>query len=295
MAASLGTLGKLGIDTVSTVTKRFDYKSENLVMDEEMVDGNGVRGTRSRDVSRVRPGLQKIAGPISLQPNAVEMALLLEWIMGASPSGSPTVTYALADTLPSRYVVIDRVIKVHSYAGCKVDQAVFKCSQGDPLSLDLSVLALTESVGNAGTFPSLSIDTANGPWIFSDLVLTVNATALLVKECTINVNNFLDKDRYFNSLTLTSAETLDREVGFSCMVPYGDHQALYGASGSGGLSGTAVWTNGAAVLTMTFGKIVLPRKTPGTPGRKELMLPLEGIAYKTGATAELSVSLNPGP
>ena len=291
MTAAIGTLGQFGLDSSNPVTKRLDFMSENLVMREIPIDSNGVRGTRSPNVDRVRMGLRYVGGTINLQPNPVETGLLLEWIMGASPSGSGPVTYALADTLPSRYVTVDRVAKVFTYAGCKVDKATFRCNQGQALEISLDVVGTTETVGNSGTFPSLSIDTSAGPWIFSDMAISLNSSTLTVRECEIVVDNVIDRERFFNSNTLTTVETLDRNVFFRTMVPYGDWTSLYGASGAGGLDCVATFTNGVYILTMTFGKVVIPRTTPMIPGRREVMLPLEGKAYKTGSTRELSIAL----
>jgi hypothetical protein len=48
VAAAIGTLSKLGIDTANPVTQRFDFQSESLVCAEEFVDGTGLYGTLSR-------------------------------------------------------------------------------------------------------------------------------------------------------------------------------------------------------------------------------------------------------
>lgn len=297
MTAAVGSLGALGIDTVSPVTARFDFRSEALVMDEGMINANGTRGTRSQDISRIRSGLQRITGPINMQPNAVEMANLLGWITGGTPTGSPTVTYPLADTLPSRYVTIDRRTKVFTYTTVKVDRATFRCAQGEPLEVDLSLVAVSESVGNSGTFPVLSINTANGPFVLSDLVINIGASnGVTLKNFEVTIDNKLDKDRFFNATTLASIETLDREVMFTGgNIPYGDWSALYGASSNTGLNVVATFTNGGAVLTMTMSKVVLPRKSPHIDGRREILLPLSGQCYANGATAELVITQNPGP
>lgn len=295
MAAAIGTLGKGGIGSASPVTSRFDYRNESLKMREELIDANGVRGTRSRSTERTRPGLRRVAGSISLQPNSLEMAYFLEWVMGGTPSGSPAVTYPLADTLPSRFVTFDRVAKVFTYAGCKVDVATFRASQGEPLNLDLQIVGTTETVGNAGTFPALSLDTTTQPFIFSDLALTIGASSsITAKDFELSINNMIDKDRFFTSLDLVSAEALDRAISLKCTLPYGDYTALYNAGGTG-VAASATFTNGGSVLTMTMPAVRYMRESPETPGRVEIMLPITGTVLKSGSTAELSITLNPTP
>src|SRR5262245_44784836 len=110
MAAASGFATQLAIDDTNPANAgRFDFMSESLALDEEMLDTSGLRGTRSHMVERVRQGVRRCRGSIRMQPNAGEWALLFPWILGADASGT---TYALADTVPARYVQVDRVTKV---------------------------------------------------------------------------------------------------------------------------------------------------------------------------------------
>lgn len=293
MAVAVGTLGQLGIDTASPVTKRFDFISSSLSLDEEFRDTNGLRGTLSHDISRVRQSLRRVSGTIELQPNAVELSLLLPWILGANGTGSPTVTYALADSLQTRYVAMDvNAGNQFTYSGVVVNRATFRAAQGEPLALSLDVIGVDETI--SGTFPTLSINTANGPWMLSDLALTVNGTTTQVPEFSLTIDNRVDGNRFLNSLTLTNTFKIDRQITVSIMPPYGDYTALYN-TGAGGVAVVATLTNGGAVLTLTLGKVTFPRKSPTVRGRSEVMLPLEGTAYANGATKELVTTLNPGP
>lgn len=291
MTAAIGTLGKLGIGSSAPVTTWLDFQSEDVKKRQEIFNGNGVRGTRSHSVERTRPSLAYVGGVIELIPNAVELAAVLEWILGGTPSGT---TYPLADTLPSRVIAVDRVTKVFSYTGCKIDKATFSCSQGEALSVSLDVVGIAESIGNAGTFPALIIDVTTGPFMFSDCVITVGGTAVTPKDISISISNFIDRERFFNSLTLASVETLDREIAFSCNLPYGDQSALYG-SGSTGAEVVCTFTNGNTSLVMTMVKVVFPDESPNIPGRQEIMFPITGRAYKSGTTLELVTVLDSVP
>lgn len=294
MAASNGMIGQCGIDSANPTTVRFDYVDEELVMREELINGNGLRGTRSHDISRVRSGPQRIRGPIRFQPNAIETSTLLDWAMGGTRSGTGASAtpwlFTLADTLATRYVQFDRVAKVFTYAGVGVQEAVFRFEQHQPLAFDYTCIAQTETVGNAGTFPATSINTASGPWILADLVLSVNSVTCTPKSGSITIKNFIDEDRFFNSNTLSAVNAQDREIIFATSVPYGDMTALY-AAGASGVSVVATFTNGLNILAMTMSKVAFPRESPGTRGRTEIMLNINGRAYADGATKELAISL----
>lgn len=295
MAAAQGVLTQLGIDTtvtVAAITKRFDFMRESLARRGSLLNGNGLRGTREMDISRVRDSLYRVGGTISLEPNAVELALLMPWILGGTPSGT---TYGLGEALTDRYVVIDRVAKVFSYAGCKVDRATFRASQGEPLTLDLDIVGQTQSKANAGTFPAINIDTAGGgPFIFTDLSLSLAGTTYNAKDFELVIDNMLDKDRFFNSPTLTSVATTGRRIALRNTLPYGDAEALLGA-GAAGVAAVATFTNGTVSVAFTLPAVAYPHDDPTTPGRSEIMLAIEGDAYHTGSTDSLTVTLDSTP
>lgn len=294
MAPTYGYQSQLGIDTANPTTKRFDFQEEELVLDEEFLDMNGLRGTRSRDISRVAQNIRRCHGPIVFQPDAVELALLLPWALCGTPSGSPTVTYPLADALVTRFVQIDRGSKVFTYNSVGVDRMTIRGAQAQPLVITLDLVGIDETLGNAGTFPVLSIDTANTPFIFTELVLNVGGTNYAVPGFELIVDNAIDKERFFNSQTLTAVNGTDRHVLLNLEPPYGDASALYGTSAAG-ITATATFTNGNAILTLSMTKVAFPRHSPRVRGRSEVMFPIQGVCYKSAGTLELVTTLNPGP
>lgn len=283
-----GSACQLGIDTVSTVTKRFDFIGESLALKETFTTADGLRGTRTRSISRVRAGNRVVAGQLTLQPNTAEMVLLLPWILGGTASGT---SYPLAETVPSRYVVVDRVTKVVSYTTVRVNKALFRGQEGKPLELILDLIGCDESVGNAATFPSLTVDMATPPWMFSDMVLSVNSNPYSCKSFELTVDNMLDSGRFFNSQTLnTNFNAKDRKISVRTSLPYADAVAAYNV-GAGGCPTVATFTNGVDILTLTMAHVAYPRESATVQGRNEVMLPLNGIAYHDTALGELAVVL----
>lgn len=293
MSAAMGYAAQGGIGVNSTVDQRIDFRSESVGLIEEVINANGVRGTRSQSVEKIRQGLQRIGGTIDLQPTAVEWSYLLPWILGANASGT---NYTLSDTLQARYVSFDRVTKVFTYDGCKVDRATIRCTQGQPLSLSLDVVGLTETIGNAGSFPNITLDTSTGPFTFADANgnMTVNGTTVTPRDWSITISNMLDRDRFFNSNTMASVETRDRSVMVSMTLPYGDQSALYGA-GPTGVQMNVTFTNGATSLFVYCPALVFMRDSPNVSGKEEIMLPISGRAFKTGTTSELRMVLDSTP
>jgi hypothetical protein len=287
-----GQLSQLGIDSANPVTARFDYLQESLAVAEEFVDTNGLRGTLEHDGARVRAGIRRVGGQIQLQPTAVELALLLPWIFGTA--GVDNV-YALADTVPSRYVTIDRIAKVFTYDHVFVDKAVFSASKGSALRLTLDLVGVDEAIGNAGTFPSLSLDTTTGPFMFTDGALQIASTTYTPEEWELSVENHIDRDRFFNALVLSTAvNAMDRTITTRFRLPYGDSVATYN-TGAGGVAVDMTFTNGGCSLDFSMVKVTFPRRSPTVPGRQEIMLPHEGRAWRSGSTKPLVTTLDSTP
>lgn len=294
MSASIGTLGSFGIGDANPTTVRLNYESEDFTRKDEVIDGNGLRGTLSKDAELVRNGPQRVNGPAAFIPTAVEWAAMLPWILGTTASGN---TYALADTTITKFVQIDRKVKVFTYTGVGVNKATFKASRGTALRLELDLIGMSSAVGNSGTFPALSLDVTTKPFVFTDLVITVGGTTVQTADFELTVDNKIDADRFFNSLTLTAVNKLDREIRVKTNLPYGDYEAIRAAmtAEGGGLAFVATFTCGNTSMVFTLPAVAVPMREPGTPGRQEIMLPVEGAAYRLAGVRELVVTLDSTP
>lgn len=280
---------KLAIHTATPLTARFEFVSEALQLREELINTSGITGDRETDISRIKPGPQRVGGPIVMQPTPVELALLLPWIYGAAASGT---NYPLGDTLTSRYVMIERVTDAYLYTGTLVDKATFSVSESSPvLQLTLDTVAVSETASQ--TFPSLSIDTTTSPFIFSELVVEVAGTAYAIREWSMTVDNQVDRNRFLNSLTLhTGANATGRVITTRIVVPHTLGDAIYGA-GEGGVRVQATFTDGNVSLDLDMTKCAFPRESPVVKGRSEGDIILNGTAYAVaGSTASLITTLD---
>src|SRR4051812_33510927 len=105
-APSMGYKSQLGMGSTSTITEQYEFKSESLAAERTILHNPGIRGSRSRVIERKRQGTVSIGGQIALEPTLTELRALLPRILGGS-EGSQTgyKDYALADTLPSFWVM----------------------------------------------------------------------------------------------------------------------------------------------------------------------------------------------
>jgi len=300
MTGTYGFTTKLGIDSVNPVTKRFNFLSDGLVAVEEHAPNFGMPGSRSEPSERNRPAIRRAAGPIALLPNPVELNLLLEWILGGTPIvGTPVgkTTFPVGDTAVTRFVTSDRGSKVFTYDTVAVDRATFRSTQGGPLSLTLDCVAKDEidPPGAAGSFPAISIDLTQHVFMHYELVLTINSVAHKCPDFELIVDNLIDKERFFNSITLTSVQATGRNVLLNTRLPYGDSSAAYNLT-SAGVAADATFTNGALSLQFVMPKLQIPRQTPPVNDRGEVFLPISAVARKQGSTPgttdELSVILD---
>lgn len=302
-APAISTLGKLGVDSSNPVTQRFDFIDFDLGIEVELKDMNGTRGKYTKDSARVRKNLQRVNPRMRCQPTSLELSYLLPWILSGTPTGSGTVTYPLGNTPAQRYVAFDpNTGNTWILTGVVVDEARFKADQGEPLDLDLTLVGQTFTTGN-GAFPALSLDVTTQPFLFTDCVLVVGGTTVQARSFDLTISNGIDKNRFFNSATLTATNRLTRKITCSVTIPYGVYQTLFQVGeGSGqdtSVAVTATFTNSddtSAVLAFSLGGVRFTPKSPQSPFQQEVMLTLEGEAFSADGSAEaLVTTLATGP
>jgi hypothetical protein len=291
VAPALGVYTKLGIGAAAPATAQLDYQSETLGLDETFLDTAGLRGTRSRMAARTVPTFRRVAGDVVLTPNPVELATVLPYVLGGTPSGT---SYPLGEQLPAFVVQILRAAgSLFTYTGCRVAQAVFRGQAGQALELTLSLLGIDETVANAA-FPSLSLDTTTLPFVFNQLTLTVATYVVQAFSFELTVDNGLEV-RQVNSPTATAVYATDRPVTLSVVVPFGDAANLYGLA-SAGVAAAANFTSGGTSLDFATPALQLPRRPVTVPNRSEVRLTLQGGArYAVNPGDELAVTLDSVP
>jgi len=289
-AAHLGTVTETTYGTLPEggVTEGFIFASESIGKRAVIVERDGIRGTRSHVAGDTRQGPYRVAGTLILEPTPADLAIWLPRILGGTPTSG---TYPLADTLPSFSLSVDRVAQVFIYSGCKVDKATFHGAKGGLVQLSLDIVGQSETVADAGSFPSLTPSIEEGPYIFAgDPVLTLNSTVREVAEFELSIHNALVTDRFMNTLTVVNLPEGDRAITLRTKHAWASQNTDLYNQALAGASGTLAFTNGSSSTTFSFGTLQVPAASPNTAGKREIMLQLDMVARKTGGTLELSVS-----
>jgi len=289
MAASMGHQAQLCMDAsaIDGSSEPYEFVSESLAEQAEILDTNGIRGTRSHSKERTRQGLKQVQGQITLHPSPLDLDNLLPRILGAAESSD---SFALAETLPEFNVMIDRVADAFLYSACQISKATFRGSAGQYVELVLDIIAKTETEGQ--TFPSLTLGTsvADEPFVFSDGVMTLQGATREVFDFELVIDNAGSARYTIGSNTATDILISDRIVtlGTNCANVSGNAALLKQATG--GAAGTLVFTNGNVSTTFSFAALQAPNKTPTVTGKGEIPINLEMTARKSGSTNEIVIT-----
>jgi len=195
---------------------------------------------------------------------------LIEKILGGTTAVGVT---DVADTLPEFYVNLDKVTKVCEYSGIKVARCEIVGTSGQPLEWRLALVGQDETVGAAGSFPSLTLPTDN-IFVMSDCTLTLGGSSRYIDDFTLTIDNLLIDDKFRNSLTLPEIGTRDRMVQLTCTPGYTSNNAdLYDAAIAGAAASLAI-SDGSDTYTFAAANAKIPASGVDIPADGELMLPL---------------------
>jgi hypothetical protein len=295
---SMGGLSKLSIDTIAPAAGSpvFEYLSENLVKTGTIIDTGGIRGSRSHIAERVRAGNYTAAGPIDFALTPTEANLLLPWALGGTPIvGTPAgkTTFPLGESIPERFVTIDRVARRFTYAGVKVGRLVLSAAEGEPIRWSFETVAKTET-DSATAFAPTGSAPAEAPFVFTDGVLTLLSVTRQFKNFTLTIDNVLDT-AFNNSVSATRIDASDRVVSLAITTPFTASEIDLYNQAVAGAAGSLIFTNGTVSLEFTFGRLHVPAESPRVAGKGEIPLTMNMIARKTGSTDELSTVLDLTP
>lgn len=241
-------------------------------------------------MERTRAGTYVVSGQIVTEPGPADLDAYLSAVTGGVKTAN---VFALTDKLITNYstgfyIAIDRIAQMHIFNNCQCDRGRFHAMQGGILELSLDMEGLTESIASGGqqtTFQALAPTTA-APYVLMDAALTYGGTTYQFREVEVVVDNSLKKDRFMNSISRTDLPALDRTIMVNLSLPYtSDTITLYDNNATQGHV-IVTFTNGTNVLTIDMIAVQFPTIPPDTPGREEILLPLGGIARKSGTTLE---------
>lgn len=285
MAEQVGVFDKIWISADDTTYAALEFlEGTTLGLNQTFLDTNGIRGTRQHAAARVRETQRATSGSLQFAPSATELDLLLPWILGTAESAD---VFALAETVPARYIKTYRDGTKKLYDGLKVNRAVFSAAEGGPLGLAIDVLGVDE-VADGDATEADTIDDDAGPYVLSDCVLSVGGSSYAFRSVSIEVMNALQV-KFNNSVTPTAIHATDLMVQVSLSLPFGDATALYGSS-IAGVAVVATFTNGNRSIALNLAGVAAPKTQLPIGQRSARDLTWVGVARRTGSTAPISVT-----
>lgn len=294
MAGSPTVLAKLGYGPADPVTIPIRYSDFVPGYRKELKDVNATRGTYQKDGNLVVPVKEIVLPTLRCSPTRIELQSLLKWIMWGNPTGTTTVTYPFADD-PLLYKLhwAPKAGEQFFFSGCAVDSATLASASGEELTLALEIVGQTTD-DTKSSFPALSLDVVTQPFVQAGLILTVDGSSRLTQDLTVTIKRMINRDRFFNSMTLTDLISGDLSVTVAIHVPTAGNTGLY-KTGIDGATILATYTNGFGdIFTMSFSDVRLVPVSPESAQGGEGMLRLEGEAYRSGGTgSNITVTVTP--
>lgn len=279
--------------TFSSSSFRLEFLSCDLYETIALEQDEGLRGTRTRAAERLALGNVSITGSITLEPTPDELQALTPYILGTASSSG---TYAVSDTLPNLYLLVDYVAKVNTFT-TRVTKATFTASPGKHLQLKLDLVGTLMTIGNAGTFASASIpalDVSARAWMMADLGsgVTINSIAYSIDTFELGVDNRIEPT-YMQGVTATDLEPTDRIITLGLATKFTSTETVLQTDTRAGTGRAAslAFTNGSEILTMTFAQLVATPESVRIPNRSKLRLPLNYQCYGLSTTKELVITL----
>jgi hypothetical protein len=268
---------------------RLEFLSESLRLYRTVTGGEGIRGSRSRNIARAREVARDVRGSLVLNPTPGELDILLPWILGTAESSD---VFALGESPPVKDMLIDRVAKRFVYSDLVVAKATFRCQQGGLLELTLDLEGKDEST-SASSFPGTvpAIDATGVPYHFGEatFALGADASAAEIRSIELVIDNMVDANRRMNAKTRASIPALDRLITYTVEVPYTADEIDLHDSSDAGATNTLTFTNGNRSILFSMVSCVADDFGGPTASTRngEITQRISHTCYRSGSTLEL--------
>ena len=252
---------------------------------------NGLLWSRDEDYVRDRTA---IGGSVTFAPRAADMRWALPNILGSTFTGNTINASAMCPFF--RVGHLDSVANiVYTYINCATSKATFSSSdsQGGVLQLAWDIETCTSTQSAANLWPSLSLAT-QPPFVHAQSVLTINGNTRRIKDISLVIDNQLQTDNYFNSLTRNDFPSDGQLITLTHTSPFDDANDLAFTNLTGGVSASLVYTNGAFSITFTLPNLrfIAPEPEVGARGSRVLNQYTWEASLAAGANPATAVPLS---
>jgi len=316
MAIGSGIGSQLGIATESTfntpvtVTRFYEFTSENLNYNKKVAVGMGLRagGQLPRSQRRVVTTSDS-TGDINLDLPTRGLGLLLSHAMGSTPSAVTTTTgvYSYTFTLGDVYgrsftaqVGVPQyggTVTPKTIGGAKIQNFELGVAAGGIATGKFTVDAASLTTGVS--LATASYSTISNLFHFAQGALTVNGTSVAnVKDFTVTVANTLKGDRYNLGSAGTKAEQVIngfRKISGKLTAEFSDTTLLnaFLADSTTALvltfTGATIANGAKETLSITIPAAKFNADTPNVPGAGVIDLSMTFEGYDDGSNQPLTI------
>jgi len=316
MAIGSGIGSQLGIATESTfntpvtVTRFYEFTSENLTYNKKVAVGMGLRagGQLPRSQRRVVTTTDS-TGDITLDLPTRGLGLLLSHAMGSTPSATTTTTgvYSYTFTLGDVYgrsftaqVGVPQyggTVTPKTIGGAKIQNFELGVAAGGIATGKFTVDAASLTTGVS--LATASYSTISNLFHFAQGALTVNGTSVAnVKDFTVTVANTLKGDRYNLGSAGTKAEQVIngfRKISGKLTAEFSDTTLLnaFLADSTTALvltfTGATIANGAKETLSITIPAAKFNADTPNVPGAGVIDLSMTFEGYDDGSNQPLTI------
>lgn len=268
-----------------------EFVSCDIKEKKQIVEDDGLRGSRTRQLERVAMGQTHIGGSITMQPTPADIALILPFVFN---SASPAVT--LTDIMQDVTVVMDTFTELSTYVG-RFSKMTLSGSPGKKIDLKLDFVGKSATFAGGGSL-STAPDVTNRPYMFSDAgatAMTINSVAYSIDKFELVVDNKITPT-YMSGLLPTDLEPSDRVCTLGIQTRYTTEQTLLTLAQAGPviaspLAGSLGFTNGTNSISFLWAAMLAQSETVAIQGRQNLRLPLNYNLYGVSTTKEMITTL----
>lgn len=292
MAGSQTALAKLGIGAADPVDFGLNFTTFDPGVKRTLHDSNGTRGTFWKDANRMNEDRRMVAPRLSTEPTAAELAKLLEWAMGGTPTGTTTKTYPWSDTPLGWYVHFKpKAGEEWFLEEVAVDQLTLSAQVGGGLTADVDLVG-KDYDSTRSDFPSLSYDQTKQPFLLSRLALLVGGVTRNCRSFSFNILGGIDRDRFLNSQTLTTLQRLSAGFGVTFEVPSGDNGSQFWASGLAGATLNAEFTTaGGSAFEIDIANMKFEGDSPVHAAGSEGFITVSAQALRVGSSTPVTLTV----
>lgn len=262
----------------------------DLIGDRTFGVETGKRGGREEWGCRARVLRDSVAGGFNIYPTDAELDWLIERAIGDNISGYPAGAAVPGETLPSWLLWAKKGgVQTFRYDGLRINRMVISGAETQMLNARVDLVGSTETEVS-DLVPGGTVVDCDSVFHFSDIVLTLDATAFPLKSIELVIDNQI-ADIFENSVTRTQFEAQGLMVSLRASCAYrSDTKALYRKAIAGDDDATLVIDDGVNAYTFTFGNIKIPGRGPTVPETGEVLMALEMMAKRTPTSRQISIA-----